>query len=132
MDREYDRFELRVKQITNQINDRVVACEHLMVAGRAFLKVNPAINRDGWRALVDGLDLQRSSRGVNGLGFIIRTTEAELPALLAAARADGTPDYSVHPEGSRPGYCAVRFIEPMSKPRAGRLDSIGSMKRTAK
>ena len=126
LDREYDRFQLRVKQITNQINERVVGCERLMVAGRAFLKVNPAIHRDGWRALVDGLDLQRSSRGVHGLGYILRTTEANLPALIEAARADGTPEFSVHPGGHRSDYFVIRFIEPIEANRPALGFDIGS------
>ena len=126
IDREYDRFQLRVKQITNELHDRILASEHVLVAARAFLKVNSSMNREDWRTLVDGLDLARSSHGVSSLGYIVRATEEQLPALLDFARADSTPDFAVHPAGSRTDYMVIRFIEPIEANRAAVGFDIGS------
>ena len=67
-----------------------------------------------FRAYVAALRAAERYPGVQGIGFAQLVPEGALPAFVEAARAAGEAGYQVRPEGARPVYAPVRFLEPPS------------------
>lgn len=112
-DREFDRFQIRVRQITTEIHSRIHDYENALFAARAFLSATPSVNRRNWQAFVKRLDIPRAYPGIDGIGYIAVVPVAGLPDFLAAQRADGAPGFSILPEGERPDYFLITYTEPI-------------------
>ena len=115
LDREFDRFQLRVRQVTNDIHGQLLDYEQALVAARSFLATQPHAGPAAWRTYVEGLDLPRTYPGVIGLGFIAYVKEAELPGFLALTKAEGGADFRLRPAGQRKDYFPIKFIEPLER-----------------
>lgn len=129
LDREFDRFRLRVQHVTNEIHGRLLDYEQALVAARSFLAVTPQASSDVWRTYVDSLNLPRSFPGIVGFGYIAHVKEPDLPAFLALTRAGGAADFQVRPEGRRPDYFPIKLIEPMERNRSALGFDIGTESR---
>jgi CHASE1-domain containing sensor protein len=53
--------------------------------------------------------------GIQGIGFAEYFPGSRLDEHTEAVRADGFPGYSVYPEGYRPAYAAIVFLEPFDR-----------------
>ncbi|WP_431266292.1 CHASE domain-containing protein [Roseateles chitinivorans] len=74
------------------------------------------MSRGAFRAYVESRDLPREFPGVRGFGFVPRVMRADLPAFIAAERADGAPQFSVRGFGNTaPDLFVVAHIEPLSQ-----------------
>jgi CHASE1-domain containing sensor protein len=74
------------------------------------------VDRQAFRAYVQSRDLPREFPGVRGFGFVPRVMREDLPAFIAAERADGAPQFSVHSFGdSAPDLFVVAHIEPLAQ-----------------
>ena len=125
-DREFDRFQLRVRQVTNEVQARIHDYQLALVAARSFLAAHPQAGRSAWRTYVEGLDLPVSFPGIDGLGFIAHVRAEELPAFLALTRAEGIADFQLRPEGQRADYFPIKWIEPLERNQAAVGFDIGS------
>ena len=66
------------------------------------------------------------TRRIGGLGFVAYVRQEELPSFLSAIRAGGLPEYHIHPEGVRPEYFLIQYIEPIEKNRPALGYDIGT------
>ena len=73
------------------------------------------VDRQSFRAYVQSRDLPREFPGVRGFGFVPRVQRADLPAFIAAERADGAPQFTVRSRGDAPDLFVVSHIEPLSQ-----------------
>jgi two-component system sensor histidine kinase/response regulator len=126
LDREYERFQIRVQHISDEVRQRILDYEKALMAARAFLTGNQLVNRRSWQAFVEEMDIQVFYPGINGLGFIAYVPAAELPAFLAATRADGAPGFTLMPEGQRPDYFPITYTEPVEQNQPAIGFDIGS------
>lgn len=58
------------------------------------------------------LQIDKHYSGVQGLGFSQRILPAEKKAHIRQIREEGFPDYDIHPDGERPEYTSIIFLEP--------------------
>ena len=72
------------------------------------------LSRAEFGAYVASRDMSGEFPGVRGFGFIQRLKRAEKSAFVAAERADGAPDFAIHPDeaADQADLYVVRFIEP--------------------
>lgn len=84
------------------------------------------INRQAFRTYVQSRDLAHEFPGVRGFGFVPRVPREELPAFIAAQRADGAPQFSVRSSGQAPDLFVVAHIEPLSQNYAAWGFDLGS------
>ena len=126
LDQEFDRFQIRVGQISSEVRQRVLTYERALMAARAFLMAEPGADRQTWRTFVEQLAIQRSYPGITGIGLIAYVPAENMPAFLAATRADGAPEFEIRPKGERPDYFPIRYIEPIELNRESLGYDIGS------
>ncbi len=82
----------------------------------AIAALRGRVDRAAFRAYVQSRDLPREFPGVRGFGFVPRVLRTDLPAFIAAERADGAPQFSVRGRSdAAPDLFVVAHIEPLSE-----------------
>jgi CHASE1-domain containing sensor protein len=71
-----------------------------------------AVTRDEWHAYVGGLRIAENYPGIQGIGFAQIVAAPEKEAHIARVRAQGFPSYVIRPDGDRPVYSAIIYLEP--------------------
>lgn len=107
-----DAFILKTSEITLRIDERFKAHRQVLTGARALFHSSNNVSREEWRTYVDALHLQAFYPGIQGIGFAAYIRQSQLRAHQESVRAEGFPDYQVHPPGLRAEYGAITFIEP--------------------
>ena len=107
-----NQFAVTSDQATLKLQARLDAYALILKGGAGFLAASPAVDRREWQAYVEKLRVQDSVPGVQGIGFSQVIPPQQLAAHIASVRAEGFPDYRVHPAGERDLYTAIIFLEP--------------------
>ncbi|MFI5336576.1 MAG: PAS domain S-box protein, partial [Opitutales bacterium] len=105
-------FQKQTGLIQHRLEERISDCEYLLLAGVGLFSSHGEVGRTTWHEYVEGFRLEEKLAGAHSLGFSLRLAAAELPAHVQRIRAEGFPEYSVHPDGPRPDYNAIIYIEP--------------------
>ncbi|MDA0233387.1 MAG: CHASE domain-containing protein [Proteobacteria bacterium] len=111
-ERTRDRFTTHATLARDNLLSRVQAYEQVLHGGAALFAASDHVGRSEWAAYVAALHLERSLPGIQGTGFTLMLLPAQLEAHVAAVRAEGFPDYTVHPPGYRDRYSSIVFLEP--------------------
>ena len=107
-----DRFVFQIRTIESALRERLHAYEFLLHSGADIFTVSKEVTRAEWRTYVTALQIDKYYPGVQGLGFAKRILPAEKKAHIRQIREDGFPDYDIHPDGERPEYTSIIFLEP--------------------
>ena len=108
------QFELHVRDVIGSIEERLRQHEQILLGGEGLLAASVSVDRAAWRTYIERLHLKENYPGIQGVGFIRIIRPADLPAHIAAIRAEGFPDYTVRPPGERSLYAPVIYLEPFS------------------
>ncbi len=106
------RFNTHVDEITTAIEERMLVYEQLLWGGVALFNASDEVNRAEWHIYISSLRIDRYWQGIQGMGFSVPVGQSERTAHIAALRAEGFPDYAIHPAGERNEYSAIIFLEP--------------------
>ncbi|MSP57174.1 MAG: hypothetical protein EXR69_16490 [Myxococcales bacterium] len=106
------RFERRVDRAAVQVDERLRGYRDVLWSGRGLFRASRSVDRAEWQAYVDALQLGERHPGLTGVGYIAAIPHPELESQLESIRADDAPDFAIHPDGMRPEYLVVRYIEP--------------------
>jgi CHASE1-domain containing sensor protein len=112
LERANDRFVFRVQTIEAALGERLHACAFLLQSGAGLFAGSGEVTREEWRTYVTALHIDKHYPGVQGLGFSKRILPAEKKSHIRQVRAEGFPDYDIYPEGERPEYTSILFLEP--------------------
>ena len=105
-------FDFTCNEIQLNINARLTACAHILRSGKALFDASGTVDRDKWRAYVQGLEVDRQLPGIQGVGFSELVRPEQLPQHLERIRAQGFPEYAIKPPGEREVYSSIIFLEP--------------------
>ena len=108
------QFELHVIDVTDAIEDRLRQYEQILLGGAGLYDASESVERAEWQAYVKRLNLNEHYPGIQGVGFSQVIRPADLQAHIATIRAEGFPEYTVHPSGERLLYTSVIYLEPFS------------------
>lgn len=118
-----DHFAFVCDQITQLIHRRLEAVELILRGGAAVFAASETVDRGEWKAYVDTLQALNEFPGLRGVGFAERLPINRIDHHRAAVRADGFPDYEIHPgDEARTVFAPVTYIEPFA---AGNRQSLG-------
>lgn len=112
--RTQDRFVFRAIEEKNQLLERMLAYEQVLQGGAAFFAASTTVTRKDWQTYIGQLELDKTLPGVHGAGFALMIPAHARSAHEQAIRAEGFPDYAIHPAGNRDLYSSTLYIEPFS------------------
>jgi PAS domain S-box-containing protein len=107
-------FESRTNAITFQIIERLRGHEKLMSGAVGLFNVKGEVTLSDWRRYVEALDLEKNHPGILGVGYAIWLPREEKEAHIREMRAQGFGNYGIKPEGDRPFYTSIIYIEPFN------------------
>lgn len=102
------------EEIRVRILDRLADHELILRGGSGVFDASEEVSRTEWRRFVTSLRLEREYPGIQGVGFSRLIPRDELAAHLQQVRAEGFPEYRVRPDGDRPVYSSIVYLEPFS------------------
>ena len=105
-------FESLAVESKKALLSRINSYENALLGGVAYFQGSERINREEWRRYVDKLDVQDNFPGINGLGWITAVAPSGVSRFLNATRADGAPNFEIHPENVEAGQYIINYIEP--------------------
>ena len=86
-----------------------------MQGARGLFAASNEVDRNEWRAYVDGLRLPQNYPGMQGMGFVQSLSAEQKAAHIAKVRREGNPSYTIYPEGVRQEYSSVVYVEPFNE-----------------
>ena len=115
-------FEERAQASETRLRSRLLTYEQMLRGVTGLFAASESVELHEFRAYVSALRADERYPGIQGIGFAKHVPDTELPAFLEQARRDGLPGYRAWPEGERPAYAPVLYLEP---PSAGNLRAVG-------
>jgi PAS domain S-box-containing protein len=109
------RFENLVRQISTTLTNRLDTYVALLRAGGGLFAASDSVEPDEFHRFVAELDLARHYPGIQGMGFSRRLQPGEKNQLIETMRHQGNPDFKIWPEGERPEYQTIIYLEPMDQ-----------------
>ncbi len=109
------RFDLRVAEIENAISDRMDAYTEVLRGGLGLFNASETVTRAEWRAYINALDIDNVLPGIQGIGFAEFVRPEDKANYEQSIRDEGFPDFRIRPEGDRPLYSSITFLEPFDE-----------------
>ncbi len=110
-----ERFENLAFSIQTRIIERMQTYALALRGGRGLFDASPQVSREAWHTYVSSMSIQQQFPGIQGLGFALYLTPAELASHESAMRAQGLEHYRVRPAGPRPAYTSIIYLEPLDE-----------------
>jgi PAS domain S-box-containing protein len=108
----FEQFELRAERLKFAIQSRMIAYEHVLRGGESLFASMPSVTRQDWHNYVANLNTHEYFPGIRAMGFSQRVLAADKTAHLHQIRAEGFPNYTIHPSGERDEYIPLVYLEP--------------------
>lgn len=105
-------FDFSVQESNERIRQRLAIYEQVLRATVGFFNAAEEVTRAEFRSYVNALSLPESFPGIQGIGFAKVIPSSGLDRHVAGVRAEGFPEYTVHPEGPRDVYTSIVYLEP--------------------
>jgi len=113
-DRSQAIYEDRTNDIISRIVKRMHDHEQVLRGAAALFNVRGDVSRTDWRHYVSALQLDENHPGILGVGFSKWLTPEEKEANIKSIRTEGFPEYTIRPEGQRPVYTSIIYLEPFN------------------
>jgi hypothetical protein len=109
------RFQRVTELMHSEVTNMISKSEYCLQSTMALWSASKSVDRGEFTRVFDALDIPNKFPGALGIGFTRRVDRADLPAFLAATRADGAPDFKVKTSGDAPDLFIVEFNEPLAR-----------------
>jgi len=106
------RFQFRTSELKIEILRRFMVYEQVLRGGQAVFKAFGMPSREQWRAYIENLDINKNYPGIQGIGFSQAVRPEDRAAHEKSVQAEGFPNYRIRPDGARPMYTSIIFLEP--------------------
>jgi len=101
-------------ETATRIENRVRADILMLHGGIGFMKASDDVSRSQWEAYAMATGSNEWFPGIQGFGYAKLVPRRGLAAHEEAVRAEGFPTYRVWPDGDRPSYAPILYLEPFS------------------
>lgn len=108
------QFQLLTEELSQAIIKRMEEHESILLGAAGLFDASDTVSRADWRAYAERLRLDERYPGIQGIGFTQMLDAQELPAFENEVRAEGFPEFRMHPPGQRERYGVIRLIEPFA------------------
>ena len=120
-ERQRDQFFTDAQETRNRIEVRLDTYVEVVRDGTALLAASNEIHFGDFRAFVKRLALPERYPGIVGIGFTQHVPRQNLRSFVRAIELDGVSPLRIRPEGDRPEYDAIIFMEPMDRQNRGAI-----------
>lgn len=108
------QFETLTTDITSAIRKRMVDHEQILLGAAGLIDASEQLNRHEWKTQIERLSLAEHYPGIMGVGYAEVVAPDQLSSFEARIQAEGFPGFRVHPDGDRPFYTSIVFLEPFT------------------
>ena len=105
-------FETLAKESEEALRTRLASYASATRSGAGVFQSSDFVSRAEWRRFTETIRLRDEFPGLMGLGWIERVRAVDEKLFLERVRADGSPDFSIHPQSDRPLFDVVTYMEP--------------------
>ena len=106
------RFQNAVQDVRDSIEGRIDTYTALLRAGTGLFAESGTVTRRGFHEFVERLDLPQRYPGIQGIGYIARTDQTDVPELVKSMRIQGASTFHIDPAGDRADYYPILYLEP--------------------
>jgi signal transduction histidine kinase len=111
-ERRGNQFFADAQETRNRLQTRLGTYVEVVRHGTALLAASNETHLGEFRAFVKRLDIARRYPGIEGIGFAQRVSRRDLRGFVSAIELDGVTPFRLRPDGDRPEYLTVVFLEP--------------------
>jgi len=101
-------------ELADKVKIRLHAHAQVLRSGAAFFATVPEVTRAQWHDFIAQSKVHLNLPGILGVGVSLLISPEQLAKHEQAIRAEGYPDYRVWPEGERPVYSSIVYLEPFA------------------
>ncbi len=107
-------FDAKVADITSSLDQRLHEHEQVLKGGIGLFNATGDVSRDVWRRYAASLQLDVNHPGILGVGYSTWLRPEEKENHIKKIRAEGFPEYVIRPQGERPVYTSIIYLEPFT------------------
>ncbi|MRW93831.1 diguanylate cyclase [Duganella sp. FT80W] len=108
-------FDGRVRELVNNLDQRMQTYVQALYGVQGLFASSREVDRDEFRTYLTGQELNRHFPGVHGVGYMQLVGEQQVAPHEALVRRQGYPDYHMFPDGTRPWYAPIVYLEPFNE-----------------
>ena len=109
------RFEASVERTRTKINDRIETYIAVLRGAAGLFAASDTVTRDDFRNYAQRIRVQELFPGIQGVGYVPRVRPEEVSLLTTRMQSEGFPYFRIRPEGERPEYFPIVYIEPLDR-----------------
>jgi len=111
----YQSFRFQVEEAAGALRQRLSAYELTLKSARALLLASDTTTREEWRRFIAAQDVLDRFPGIQGIGYTVVVPPERVPLLERQVQAQGFPAFRIWPEGERPLYSSILYLEPFDR-----------------
>jgi diguanylate cyclase (GGDEF)-like protein/PAS domain S-box-containing protein len=117
------RFDANASLAVAAVERRMNEYQAQLHSMQSFFVADQSFSRGKFRRYFESFSGQTRLPGIKALHFTRYVTAREKIAFVASVRNDrtlgaqGFPDFAIHPDGDRPEYFVIEYIEPLTENR---------------
>ena len=108
------RFDALTQEITLRIEQRLAAYQQILRGAVGLFAASVHVDRSEFRDYVKMIQLDKANLGIQGIGFGLVIPSEDREQHVTAIRNEGFKNYTLRPEGERPLYTSIVYLEPFS------------------
>lgn len=112
-ERAKERFEFRAKEVSDAIYERLLMYEQALNGAVGLFNASDHVSQRDWQAYVAALRLSERLPGIQGIGYAVPVAPDEKNAFVESVQKKGVENFHITPEGERPEYSAILYLEPL-------------------
>lgn len=97
------------------VEARIESYKQVLLSGLAFINSSEKITYLEWQTFVATLDISENLPGLSGLGIIDIVPSSTIEDYTKRIKAEGVPNFSIHPKTNNNPKYVIRYVEPSSQ-----------------
>ncbi|MDO9159800.1 MAG: CHASE domain-containing protein, partial [Burkholderiaceae bacterium] len=117
-DRADHALDMAADRIASVIGQRLHSYELALRGVKGLVESSGQVTASEFHRYIDALQLPQTRPGLQGIALVMHVPADQLDTFVARMRAQDQPSFQVRPEGERPVYAPLAFIEPLNEANA--------------
>jgi PAS domain S-box-containing protein len=106
------KFETLSIEGEKALENRLASYGNALLGAASFIQGSATVSRMEWRTYAETIRMRENFPGLNGIGWIEPVENSALPEYLRRRRADGSPNFAIHPRPDGGPNYIVSYVEP--------------------